>query len=31
MQEKWFNNVQQYMFDFIEFYKNAKIELVEDI
>ena len=31
MQEKWFNNVQQYMFDFIEFYKNAKIELVEEI
>lgn len=25
MQEKWFNNVQQYMLDFIHFYKNADI------
>ena len=25
MQEKWFNNVQQYMLDFIHFYKNAEI------
>lgn len=25
MQEKWFNNVQQYMMDFIHFYKNANI------
>lgn len=25
MQEKWFNNVQQYMMDFIDLYKNADI------
>ena len=27
MQEKWFNNVQQYMLDFIHFYKNAEISI----
>ena len=30
MQEKWFNNIQQYMFDFIELYKTAKIEILEE-
>lgn len=27
MQEKWFNNVQQYMLDFIHFYKNAEFSI----
>ena len=26
MQEKWFNNIQQYMFDFINFYRTAVID-----
>lgn len=25
MQEKWFNNIQQYMMDFISFYRNAMV------
>lgn len=27
-QEKWFNNIQQYMLDFIEFYRTAPVESV---
>lgn len=30
MQEKWFNNLQQYMMDFIDLYKTAKIPVVQE-